>query len=69
MSDCKRKRLGRIVEAGLVAVIRAESCEQAIRIAGACADGGIAALEVTFTVPRSAAVIEDLLRSFKAGET
>jgi 2-dehydro-3-deoxyphosphogluconate aldolase/(4S)-4-hydroxy-2-oxoglutarate aldolase len=68
MSDCKFQRLGRIVESGLVAVIRAESCEQATRIAGACADGGVAALEVTFTVPRAAAVIEDLVRSFKTEE-
>ena len=67
MPNCKWKRLGRIVESGLVAVIRAESSEQATRIAGACADGGVTAIEVTFTVPGAAAVIEDLVRRFKAG--
>lgn len=68
MSDWKWNRLGRIVESGLVAVIRAESCEQADRIAGACAEGGVAALEVTFTVPGAAAVIEDLVKRYKAEE-
>jgi 2-dehydro-3-deoxyphosphogluconate aldolase/(4S)-4-hydroxy-2-oxoglutarate aldolase len=68
MSDWKWKKLGRLVESGLVAVIRAESCEQATRIAGACAEGGVAALEVTFTVPGAAAVIEDLVKRFSPEE-
>jgi 2-dehydro-3-deoxyphosphogluconate aldolase / (4S)-4-hydroxy-2-oxoglutarate aldolase len=68
MSNYKWKRLGRIVESGLVAVIRAESREQAERIAEACHEGGVAALEITFTVPGAAAAIEDLVRTFKAGE-
>jgi len=66
MSEWKWKTLGRIVESGLVAVIRAESCEQAERIADACAEGGIAALEVTFTVPGAQAVIEALVKRYKA---
>jgi 2-dehydro-3-deoxyphosphogluconate aldolase / (4S)-4-hydroxy-2-oxoglutarate aldolase len=66
MSDWKWKTLGRIVESGLVAVIRAESCEQAERIAEACGEGGIAALEVTFTVPGAEAVIETLVKRYEA---
>jgi 2-dehydro-3-deoxyphosphogluconate aldolase/(4S)-4-hydroxy-2-oxoglutarate aldolase len=65
MSGWKWKRVGRIVESGLVAVIRAESCEQAERIAEACAEGGVAALEVTFTVPGAAAVIETVVKKYK----
>jgi 2-dehydro-3-deoxyphosphogluconate aldolase / (4S)-4-hydroxy-2-oxoglutarate aldolase len=60
----KLKVLGRIVESGLVAIVRAESSEQAARIAQACAQGGVAALEVTFTVPGAAAVIGDLVKSY-----
>ncbi|HEV8046937.1 MAG TPA: bifunctional 2-keto-4-hydroxyglutarate aldolase/2-keto-3-deoxy-6-phosphogluconate aldolase [Terriglobales bacterium] len=62
MSIAKIEVLGRITAAGLVAVIRAESPEQASRIAEACADGGVAALEITFTVPGASAVIEHLAR-------
>lgn len=47
---------------GLVAVIRAENPDQAFRIAEACAAGGVAALEITFTVPGAAGVIEHLAK-------
>src|SRR5580698_319247 len=47
----KLKILGKIVDSGLVAVVRAESSEQASRIADACAQGGVGAIEITFTVP------------------
>lgn len=62
MSIAKIEVLGKITAAGLVAVIRAESREQAERIADACADGGVAALEITFTVPGASGVIEHLAR-------
>jgi len=65
MPNWKWKTLARIVESGLVAVIRAESCEQAERIANACAEGGVAALEVTFTVPGAAGVIESLAKKYR----
>jgi 2-dehydro-3-deoxyphosphogluconate aldolase/(4S)-4-hydroxy-2-oxoglutarate aldolase len=58
----KLKILGKIVDSGLVAVVRAEGSEQAARIADACAQGGVGAIEITFTVPGAAAVIEDLVR-------
>jgi len=64
MSMRKLKVLGRIVDSGLVAVVRAESSEQAARIAEACAEGGVAAVEITFTVPGAANVIEDLANRF-----
>ena len=60
----KLKVLGRVVDSGLVAVVRAESSEQAARIAEACAEGGVAAVEITFTVPGAANVIEDLANRF-----
>ena len=68
MSILKLKVLGKIVESGLVAVVRAENSDQAARIAEACARGGVAAVEITFTVPGAAVVIEDLAKKCKSGE-
>jgi 2-dehydro-3-deoxyphosphogluconate aldolase/(4S)-4-hydroxy-2-oxoglutarate aldolase len=58
----RMKVLQKIVDSGVVAVVRAESSEQASRIADACAEGGIGAIEITFTVPGALAVISDLVR-------
>jgi 2-dehydro-3-deoxyphosphogluconate aldolase/(4S)-4-hydroxy-2-oxoglutarate aldolase len=68
MGILKLKVLGKIVESGLVAVVRAESSEQASRIAEACVRGGVAAIEITFTVPGAAAVIDTLAKTYKSGE-
>ena len=68
MGILKLKVLGKIVESGLVAVVRAESSEQASRIAEACVRGGVAAIEITFTVPGAAAVIATLAKTYKSGE-
>ena len=54
--------MGTIAASGLVAVIRADSPEQAERIAEACAQGGVSALEITFTVPGASGVIEHLAK-------
>jgi 2-dehydro-3-deoxyphosphogluconate aldolase/(4S)-4-hydroxy-2-oxoglutarate aldolase len=56
--------LHRIVDSGIVAIIRADVSDHAERIAEACASGGITVLEVTFTVPGAAKVIETLSRSY-----
>jgi 2-dehydro-3-deoxyphosphogluconate aldolase/(4S)-4-hydroxy-2-oxoglutarate aldolase len=64
MSIAKIEVLGKIVASGLVAVIRAESPEQAAAVAEACARGGVAALEITFTVPGATGVIEHLAKQF-----
>ena len=57
--------LNRIIESGLVAIIRADVAEHAARIAEACAKGGITVLEITFTVPGAAKVIEGLSREYE----
>jgi 2-dehydro-3-deoxyphosphogluconate aldolase / (4S)-4-hydroxy-2-oxoglutarate aldolase len=64
MPLAKTELLGKIVESGLVAVIRAESPEQAAHIAEACALGGVGALEITFTVPGAPRAIEHLTKEF-----
>jgi 2-dehydro-3-deoxyphosphogluconate aldolase / (4S)-4-hydroxy-2-oxoglutarate aldolase len=60
--------LHKIVGPGLVAVIRASSAEQAARIADACVEGGIQALEVTFTVPNATAAIAELTKRYATTE-
>lgn len=64
MSMMKLMVLKKIVDPGLVVVVRAESSEQAVSIAEACAEGGVAAVEITFTVPAAANVIGDLAKRF-----
>jgi len=68
MSILKLKVLSRIIDSGLVAVIRAESTEQASSIAEACANGGVAALEITFTVPGTTHVISELAKQYSADQ-
>jgi 2-dehydro-3-deoxyphosphogluconate aldolase/(4S)-4-hydroxy-2-oxoglutarate aldolase len=58
----KWEALSKITKTGLVAVVRASSVEDAERIAGACVEGGVTAIEVTFTVPRAHEVIAGLAR-------
>jgi 2-dehydro-3-deoxyphosphogluconate aldolase/(4S)-4-hydroxy-2-oxoglutarate aldolase len=60
--------LHKIVGPGLVAVIRASSAHEAARIAHACVEGGIQALEVTFTVPNAAAAIAELRQRYSSTE-
>lgn len=64
----KEQILSKIVEGGLVAVVRAESSEQALKIADACMKGGVAAIEITFTVPGAADVISELAKVYSNGE-
>ncbi|QDU95727.1 bifunctional 4-hydroxy-2-oxoglutarate aldolase/2-dehydro-3-deoxy-phosphogluconate aldolase [Lignipirellula cremea] len=52
------KNLQRILDGGIVAVIRAESGELLVDVAEALAAGGVDAMEVTFTVPRAVNVLE-----------
>jgi len=60
--------LKRICNCGVVAIVRAESAEQALKIAEACAEAGIAALEITFTVPGALEVIKKLTEVYSKGD-
>jgi 2-dehydro-3-deoxyphosphogluconate aldolase / (4S)-4-hydroxy-2-oxoglutarate aldolase len=64
MSTAKIEVLSKIIASGLVSVIRAESHDQGERIADACAQGGVGAVEITYTVPRATSVIEHLAKKF-----
>lgn len=60
--------LRRMTQSGVVAVVRADSSEQALQIAEACRKGGVNAIEVTFTIPGASKVIEDLTKTYKGDE-
>lgn len=56
----KVKILSQIAESGVVAVVRADSKEEAVKISEACVKGGIHGIEVTFTVQGADEVIKEL---------
>src|SRR5262245_15765185 len=60
----KWEALSRITKTGLVAVVRAASPDVADGIARACMDGGVGAIEITFTVPGAHEVIAGLRKRF-----
>lgn len=60
--------LTKICDSGVVAVVRAENGEKAKRIADACLEGGVPAIELTFTVPMAHKVIEELAKEYQNGE-
>src|SRR5665647_2030594 len=64
----KNEVLSKIMQSGLVAVVRADSAEQAIKIIDACIAGGVAAIEITFTVPGAVDVIKALAAKYTKGE-
>ena len=60
----KEEILLEIKESGMVAVVRGETVEEANAIVEKCIDGGIKAIELTFTVPFAHRVIEELARKY-----
>lgn len=64
----KTKVIQKLTECGLVAVVRAKSEEEAIKIADACLAGGCTGIELTFTVPGAHKVIESLANKYQNGE-
>jgi 2-dehydro-3-deoxyphosphogluconate aldolase/(4S)-4-hydroxy-2-oxoglutarate aldolase len=64
----KLSAMTRIVESGVIAVVRAESSEQALKIAEAVKAGGVVAIEITMTVPGALHVIEELAGRYSPEE-
>jgi len=64
----RQELVTRIRDNGLVAVLRAESAEKAYRIFDACIEGGVAAIEITFTVPGAHKIIEELASKYTSGD-
>ena len=54
----------RLLDAGIIAIIRADSSDQLLQAAEALLDGGITAIEVTMTTPNALEVIRDASATF-----
>lgn len=61
----RMETIKRMMESGVVAVIRAESKDQGIKIIDAVKKGGIKALEITMTVPGAVDIIKELSELYK----
>jgi len=59
----KDEQLTRILNTGVVAVIRASSGERLVEVAAALLEGGVNILEVTYTVPQASDVIRRVIAS------
>jgi len=59
------KTVARIVDEGVVAVIRAESREQGLKLVDSVKEGGIKILEVTMTVPGAVDIIKEISEHYK----
>lgn len=57
--------LTKISDCGVVAVVRADSQEDALKISDSCIEGGITGIEVTFTVNGADEVIKRLLAHYE----
>jgi len=55
--------LARILIGGIVAVVRSEHAEPLVKVASALAEGGVTAVEITFTVPDAPDVIREVRRA------
>ena len=64
----KVKDLKRVEETGIVAVVRAENAEKALKITEAVKKGGIDAIEITMTVPGAVDVIKQLTDEYSRDE-
>ena len=56
----KQTVIKKIKDVGVVAVVRANTADEAKKITEACMKGGVPAIELTFTVPGAHKVIEEL---------
>ena len=54
----------RLLEPGIIAIIRADSSDQLLDAAQALADGGVTAVEVTMTTPNALEVVRDACAKF-----
>ena len=56
----KQDDLARVLDTGIVAILRAKSGELLVDVAEALAAGGVDVIEITFTVPRADQILRQL---------
>lgn len=57
--------LTKMIDTGVIAVIRAETPEKAVKVADAVIDGGVLGLELTYSVPHADTVISELTAKYE----
>lgn len=60
----KYEIVNQIIESGVVAVIRADSKQEGVKIIEAVAKGGIKAIEITLTVPFAVDIIKEIVQAY-----
>ncbi|PWF99944.1 bifunctional 2-keto-4-hydroxyglutarate aldolase/2-keto-3-deoxy-6-phosphogluconate aldolase [Levilactobacillus bambusae] len=61
--------LQKLINVGIVSVVRADSPEKAMKIADAVIAGGVKGIELTYTVPHADTVIADLVKKYAGTDT
>ena len=60
----KSEIIQRLVDPGIIAIIRADSSEQLVEAAAALLEGGVSAMEVTMTTPNALEVVAAVVHKF-----
>ena len=60
----KEHDLQRVLEGGIVAVVRSHDSQQLVEVAQALADGGVTTVEITMTVPHALDVVRQVRHAF-----
>jgi len=63
----KDEQLQFLIDCGVVAVMRADSSDQLIRVADAIKEGGVKVIEITMTTPGALGVIEEARKRYPGG--
>jgi 2-dehydro-3-deoxyphosphogluconate aldolase/(4S)-4-hydroxy-2-oxoglutarate aldolase len=58
------EQFARLAEAAIIAVVRADRPEDAVRVAGALLEGDVGAIELTFTTPGAASALAEARRVY-----
>ncbi len=64
----KQEVLQRLKDCGVVAVVRGDNEEMAMKTIDSCIEGGIVGIEITFTVPGALGLIEKVSKKYKPEE-
>ena len=67
MNPTRATTLSRILDGGIVAVVRSESAEPLVKAVRALVDGGVTAVEITFTVPDAPDVMSEPSAATRSG--
>src|SRR2546421_6793722 len=59
----KEQTLQRVLDTGLVAVVRSPDSQQLVEVCRALADGGVTVVEITMTVPNALDVVREVRQS------